>query len=163
MARTLFFIRSSLGSSTVKASTYLTHPVFSRVSGERFFRRSAAHRAFDRQTTAFGVAQRRFEVVCERPPAAFRRLSPSQRGRIFNLPLMRGRRERSERGGRLHTILKLQLSNTPEGRGSRSGNQTNRGASKDSFAPKGAHTSKTRNHGLQPWVHSFAAPRLHLS
>ena len=114
MARTLFFIRSSLGSSTVKASTYLTHPVFSRVSGERFFRRSAAHRAFDRQTTAFGrVAQHRFEVVCERPPAAFRRLSPSQRGRIFNLPLVRGRRERSERGGRSHTILKLQLSNTP--------------------------------------------------
>src|SRR5689334_8053736 len=66
------------------------------------------------QTTAFGrVAQHRFEVVCERPPAAFRRLSPSQRGRLFNLPLVRGRRERSERGGHSHTILKLQLSNTP--------------------------------------------------
>src|SRR5215510_13059201 len=59
------------------------------------------------------------EMVCERPPAAFggstphegeitlqpesRLFSPSW-GRIFNLPLVRGRRERSERGGRSHGI-----------------------------------------------------------
>src|SRR5262245_8786090 len=51
------------------------------------------------------------QMVCERPPAAFRRLSPS-RGRIkpltllaLSLPLVRGRRERSERGSRSHIIL----------------------------------------------------------
>src|SRR5262245_59497224 len=45
-------------------------------------------------------------MVCERPPRRLRRLSPSRRGRIkINLLLVRGRRERSERGGRSHTIL----------------------------------------------------------
>src|SRR5262249_22177611 len=40
------------------------------------------------------VAQPQFQMLCERPP-----------------------RERSERGGRSHAILKLQLSNTPFNRG----------------------------------------------
>src|SRR5262249_1002530 len=50
-------------------------------------------------------------MVCERPPAAFGG-SPPHEGEInacnvrgFILPLVRGRRERSERGGRSHTIL----------------------------------------------------------
>jgi hypothetical protein len=37
------------------------------------------------------VAQHRFEVVCERPPAAFRRLSPSQGGEYLISPFQ-GRR-----------------------------------------------------------------------
>src|SRR5262245_29603153 len=42
--------------------------------------------------------------VCERPPAAFGG-SPLTRGSKRNLPLVRGRRERSERGGRSHIIF----------------------------------------------------------
>src|SRR5215475_10441155 len=44
-------------------------------------------------------------MVCERPPAAFGG-SPTEGENKINLPLVRGRRERSERGGRSHTILK---------------------------------------------------------
>jgi hypothetical protein len=32
-----------------------------------------------------------------------------------------------------------------------------RSAAKDSFAPAGAHASHNLNHGLQPWLRSFAA------
>jgi len=43
--------------------------------------------------------------VCERPPAAFGGSPPHGGGEIkksSSLPLVRGRRERSERGGRSH-------------------------------------------------------------
>src|SRR5438552_10118035 len=34
-------------------------------------------------------------------------------------------------------------------------------AAKDSFAATAAHAARNRSiHGLQPWLHSFAAPRL---
>src|SRR5262249_35288038 len=44
------------------------------------------------------------EMVFERPPAASGG-SPPHEGENVNLPLVRGRRERSERGGRSNTIL----------------------------------------------------------
>jgi hypothetical protein len=47
------------------------------------------------------------------PPAAALPLTEGENK--ANLPLVRGRRERSERGGRSHIILNL--SDTPEGRG----------------------------------------------
>jgi hypothetical protein len=78
---------------------------------------------------------------------------------MCNLPLVRGRRERSERGGRSHTISNLRLGNTPEGRGNelyadepRSGERI--------FRRSAAHRGRNRLHGLQPWLYSVAAPRL---
>jgi hypothetical protein len=35
-----------------------------------------------------------------------------------------------------------------------------RSAAKDSFAPTGLKRQNTNNHGLQPWLPSYAAPRL---
>src|SRR5262245_42857670 len=57
------------------------------------------------------VVRPEFQMVCERPPAAFGGSPPHGGGELsshvaaVNLPLVRGRRERSERGGRSHTIL----------------------------------------------------------
>jgi len=43
-------------------------------------------------------------MVCGRPPATFHGSPPHGGGEWRNLPLVRGRRERSERGGRSHII-----------------------------------------------------------
>src|SRR5262249_32461497 len=46
----------------------------------------------------------RFEMAYERPPAAFGGSPPHEGENKHNLPIVRGRRERSERGGRSHSI-----------------------------------------------------------
>src|SRR5262249_40637037 len=45
------------------------------------------------------AAERQFQMVCERPPAAFGGSPPHGGENKANLSLVRGRRERSERGG----------------------------------------------------------------
>jgi hypothetical protein len=77
-------------------------------SSARLFRCSAAHRAFAPQTTAFGlVAQPQFEMMRERPPAAFGG-SPPREGEIKYFPPREGEAAEAA-GGRSHTISLIRV------------------------------------------------------
>jgi len=63
----------------------------------------------------------------------------------------------SNKGVRAKTIRMI----LPTSIFSKRGAFLSRGGAKDSFARKGAHAAyQILNHGLQPWLNSFAAPRL---